>query len=91
MHFVNATYYLQGDGPLIFPGYERLSAVAQAVVVDHYPNTEAVTPEIAKGNVAIYNQLMTQAKACIRPGLDFYQHKFSVQSRADTVRAFKEK
>lgn len=81
---MHATYYLQGGGPLIFPCYERLSAVAQAVVVDHYPNTEAVTPEIANSNVAIYNQL-------IRPGLDFYQHKFSVRSRADTVRAFKAK
>lgn len=62
---------------------------AQAVVVDHFPNTEAVTREIANGNVAIYNQLITQANACIRPGLNFYQHKFSVQFRADTVRPFK--
>ena len=38
VHFVNATYYLEGDGPLIFSCYERLSAVAQAVAVDHYPN-----------------------------------------------------
>ena len=88
VRFVNATYYLEGDGPLIFSCYERLSAVAQAVAVDHYPNTEAVAREIANGNVAIYNQLMAQAKACIRPGLNFYQHKFSVQFR-DTVRAFK--
>lgn len=88
VHFVNATYYLEGDGPLIFSCYERLSAVAQAVAVDHYPNINAVAREIANGNVAIYNQLMAQAKACIRPGLNFYQRKFSVQFR-DTVRAFK--
>lgn len=37
---------------------------------------------------AIYNQLMTQAQACIRPGPNFYPYKFSAQSR-DTVRAFK--
>ena len=88
VHFVNATYYLEGDGPLIFSCYEHLSAVAQAVAVDHYPNTDAVAREIANGNVAIHNQLMAQAKACIRPGLNFYQRKFSVQFR-DTVRAFK--
>ncbi len=88
VHFVNATYYPEGDGPLIFSCYERLSAVAQAVAVDHYPNTDAVAREIANGNVAIHNQLMAQAKACIRPGLNFYQRKFSVQFR-DTVRAFK--
>lgn len=28
VHFVNATYYLEGDGPLIFTCYERLSAVS---------------------------------------------------------------
>jgi hypothetical protein len=88
VHFVNATYYLEGDGPLIFSCYERLSVVAQAVAVDHYPNTDAVACEIANDDVAIYNQLMAQAKACIRPGLNFYQCKFSIQFR-DTVRAFK--
>ena len=42
MHFVNATYFLEGDGPLIFTCYERLSAVSKAVAVDSYPNTAAV-------------------------------------------------
>ena len=42
VHFVNALYYLEGDEPLIFSCYDRLSAVARAVAVDHYPNTEAV-------------------------------------------------
>ena len=37
----------------------------------------------------MYQQLMAQAKACIQPGLYFYQQKFSVQFRS-TVRAFKE-
>ena len=86
VHFVNATYYLEGDGLLIFSCYERLSAVAQAVAVDHYPNTEAVAREIANGNVAVYNQLMAQAKACIWPELNFYQRKFNVQFR-DTVKS----
>lgn len=33
VHFVNTTYYLEGDGPLIFTCYERLSAVTRAVAV----------------------------------------------------------
>lgn len=36
----------------------------------------------------MYQQLMAQAKACIQPGLYFYQQKFSVQFHS-TVRAFK--
>ena len=29
-HFVKATYFLEGDGPLIFSCYEKVSAVNQA-------------------------------------------------------------
>ena len=76
---MNATYYLEGDGPLIF---------SHAVTVEHYPNTAAVAREIADGNDAMYQQLMAHAKACIQPGLYFYQQKFSVQFHS-TVRAFK--
>ena len=28
-HFVKATYFLEGDGPLVFSCYEKLSAVSQ--------------------------------------------------------------
>lgn len=45
--------------------YYHLSAVAQDVAVDHYPNTGAVAREIANGNVSIYNKLTAEAKACI--------------------------
>ena len=88
VHFVNATYYLEGDGPLIFTCYERLSAVTRAVAVGNYPNTTAVAREIAGGNAVLCNQLMAQAKACIQPGFQFYHQKFSVQFHG-TVRAFK--
>ena len=88
VHFVNATYYLEGDGPLIFTCYERLSAVTRAVAVGNYPNTTAVAREIAGGNAVLCNQLMAQAKACIQPGFQFYHQKFSVQFHC-TVRAFK--
>ena len=88
VHFVNATYYLEGDGPLIFTCYERLSAVTRAVAVGNYPNTTAVAREIAGGNAVLCNQLMAQAKACIQPGFQFYHQKFSVQFHG-TERAFK--
>ena len=88
VHFVKATYYLEGDGPFIFSCYEKLSAVAQAVAVDNYPNTMAVAREISNGNAALCIQLIAQAKACIQPGLQFYQQKFSGQFY-ETVRAFK--
>ena len=72
IHFVQSTYSLKGDGPLIFSCYEHLSAVAQAVGVGHYPCTLAVAREIANGDAALQAKLIDQAKACIQPGLNFF-------------------
>lgn len=88
IHFVSATYYLEGDGPLIFSCYEQLSAVCHAVTIESYPNTEAVARRHADGNVEHFNQLVAKAKACITPGLRFYQRKFSNEFHA-LVCAFK--
>ena len=41
-HFVSATYYLEGDGPLVFSCYERLSALAHAIAIESYPNTATI-------------------------------------------------
>ena len=87
-HFVAATYYLEGDGPLIFSCYGRLATMAKAVAVDAYPNVEAVAHRQANGNLAVFNQLVARTKACITPGLHFFQQKFS-QEFHDLVRAFK--
>lgn len=88
VHFVNATYYLEGDGPLIFACFERLSAVSHAVTVGHYPYTLAIAREIANGHADLQNRLITQSKDCVQPGLNFFQQKFNVQFLTN-VRAFK--
>ena len=46
-HFVKATYFLEGDGPLIFSCYEKLSALNQACQAPHYPNVHAIATAIA--------------------------------------------
>ncbi|KAK3744779.1 hypothetical protein QZH41_004216 [Actinostola sp. cb2023] len=75
--FVSATYYLEGDGPLIFTCYERLATVAHSVTLDAYPNLEGVARRQANGNLPLCNLLVTRTKACITPGLRFFQRKFS--------------
>ena len=87
-HFVTATYYLEGDGPLIFSCYERLASVSHSVAVDSYPNLEGVASRQDNGNLALCNLLVTRKKQCISPGLRFFQLKFS-QEFHDLVRAFK--
>ena len=61
-HFVTATYYLEGDGPLIFSCYERLASMSHSVVVDAYPNLEGVASRQANENLALCNQLVTRTK-----------------------------
>ena len=68
-----------GDGPLIFTCFEQLSAVQHAVAVGHFPCLEATAREIAGGNAALHNRLITEAKACVQPGLNFFREKFNIQ------------
>ena len=75
-HFVKAIYFLEGDGPLIFSCYEKLSAVNQA---PHYPNVHAIATAIAREdpgqNVAALEQ---RVKACVEPVITCFQRKFNV-------------
>lgn len=71
-----------------FTCFERLSAVSHAVTVGHSPCTLAIAREIANGDAALQNRLITRAKYCVQPGLNFFQQKFNVQFLTN-VRAFK--
>ena len=48
----------------------------------------AVAREIANGDATLHARLIDQAKACIQPGLNFFQEKSSVHFR-NIVSAFK--
>ena len=88
-HFVTATYYLEGDGPLVFSCYAKLQAVAGACRVPHFPNVGAVSTAIATEdptqNVATLEQ---RARACVDPAIQWFLRKFNVQL-CDLVVAFK--
>lgn len=84
--FVTATYYPEGDEPLIFSCYERLASVSHWVAVDAYPNLEGVARRQANGNLALCNQLVTRKKQCISLELRVFQRKLS-QEFNDLVRA----
>ena len=88
-HFVTATYYLEGDGPLVFSCYEKLQAVAEACRVPLFPNVRAVSTAIATEdptqNVATLEQ---RARACVDPAIQWFLRKFNVQLY-DLVAAFK--
>ena len=76
--FTSATYYLEGDGSLIFSCYKHLATAVACLVATArcFLNLEGVSHHQAKGNVANYNHLVAKGKACITPGLHFFQHLF---------------
>ena len=70
--FVQATYTLEGDGPLALTCYEVISALTTSInQVKHYPNAEAVAQRIPI-NVATQQQLLRYAIACVQPGLKYF-------------------
>ena len=52
-YFVSATYYLEGDGSLVFSCYERLATAPNAVAVAAYHNVEEVARRQAVGNFRV--------------------------------------
>ena len=88
-HFVKATYFLEGDGPLVLSCYEKLSAVARACQAPQFPNVHPVAAAIAEENPAQnVAALEQQAKACVQPAIEWFLRKFNVQLY-NTVSAFK--
>lgn len=79
-HFVTATYYLEGGGPLVFSCYEKLQAVAEACRVPHFPNVRAVSTAMATEsppqNVAALEQ---RARACVDQAIQRFLQKFNAR------------
>ena len=64
-HFVKATYFLEGDGPLVFACYEKLSTVSQLCQAPCFLNVCAIAVKIK------YQGLLTfriRDKALMREG-----------------------
>ena len=87
--FVKATYYLEGDGPLVFSCYERLQTVAEACRAPHFPNVRAVSSAIVTENRMEQAAALEQrAKTTVNPAIQWIIRKFSVEL-SDIIRVFK--
>ena len=78
-HFVKATYFLEGDGPLVFACYEKLSAFSQFCQAPCFPNVRAIATAIAEEdpgqNVTALERSM---KACVEPAITWFLRNFNV-------------
>ena len=88
-HFVKATYFLEGDGPLVFAFYEKLSAFSQFCQAPCFPNVRAIATAIAEEDPCQnVTALERSAKACVEPAITWFLRKFNVDLY-DAVVAFK--
>ena len=88
-HFVKATYLLEGDGPLVFSCYEKLSAVSQFCQTPCFPNVRAIATAIAEEDPCQnVTALKRSTKACVEPAITWFLRKFNVDLY-DVVVAFK--
>ena len=88
MRFVQATYKLEGDGPLALTCYETISVLNAVARQAYYPNLQAVTSEISSGNSLIEIDLVQHAKSFVQPGLNYYFQKLSA-SMKEPIAPFK--
>lgn len=75
--FVEKTYILEGDGELIATAYTHLQEISTAAALGHSPYTLEAAQEIAGDNPAEAQRLVTEAKDCVRPAIDYFRKRFN--------------
>ena len=88
--FVKATYLLEGDGPLAPKCYEIVNNLFASIHVQHFPNLLAVAQTISPGSASRRQQWIDYGKACVAPGLQYFNNKFSQSGElGESVAAFR--
>ena len=87
--FVQATYKLEGDGPLAFNCFEVIGCLMAAVNMAHYPNVRVVVRDIAGSSIAVQQQLEAYATACVKSALDCYAQHLAAEIMSIPLSAFK--
>ena len=85
--FVQATYRLEGDGPLALVCFEELDKLLQAIRVAHYPNVTRISELLAQGQPLV-PQGSRYASLCVQPGFTYFLSKYDGDLKP-AVSAFK--
>lgn len=86
--FVKATYVLEGDGPLAFVAYERLTTLFTVIASEHYPNVNTAAKNLSSGDSRHEHQLVAYAKSYVVPVFTDFKSKFE-NNLQPAVLAFK--
>ena len=87
-HFVQATYALEGDGPLVFSCYRILQFVATALIQKDCPNLKATAREIGDEDAIPSAPLVTETLLGAQPAITWFSRKFNMDV-GETVTMFR--
>ena len=83
--FKNATYFLEGDGPLIFTAYDKIMSLFHFIQNPQWPNVDSVIDSILANHEAqdINQRQITfknHALGVVRPGFEYFKSKFDYET-----------
>ena len=87
--FVKATYVLEGDGPLVFACYEKVSAISRFCQAPHFPNVREMATTIVEDDQSLNVATLERgAKICVEPAITCVIRELNVDLY-DVLVAFK--
>ena len=86
--FVNATYRLEGDGPLALDYYEVIHMLQVSIWSNYHPNVNAVARQLSAGDPTTMQLLVNYALSCTQPGLQYFAVQLE-SSLSEPIAAFK--
>ena len=72
---------------MVFTCYEKVQVIVNAIQVENIPNVQAVVENIS-ADTTIQLQLLTHARNCVKPGLDYFQKQLQTSLKTP-LEAFK--
>lgn len=87
--FVEATYKLESDGPVVLECFDIVSSLSIATKMEHYPNVQAVVESIANGKNDVQLKWMRHTRECIKPAVKYFDEHLKADLMDIPLKAFK--
>ena len=87
--FVEATYKLESDGPVVLECFDIISSLSVTTKMEHYPNLHAVVESIARGKNDAQLKWMRHARQCIKPAIKYFEEHLKADLMDIPLKAFK--
>ena len=87
--FVEATYKLESDGPIILECFDVISALDVAIKMENYSNVQAVVKSIANGKTDVQLKWIKHARECIKPAIKYFEDHLKAEIMSVPMKAFK--